>query len=161
MLSKIPDIGKSYQVVLVVKKLPANAGDARNTGSVLGLGRSPREGNGYPLQYSCLGKSHRQRSLADYSPWGRKESDMKLATKHQQWHLLSSCLQTRALCKLAFHRGKGINCIICWFLYNKYSLYSQFQATDHLTTREASPKAGCQINLQQRWIYLGLLKVPK
>ena len=54
MLSKIPDIGKSYQVVLVVKKLPANAGDARNTGSVLGLGRSPREGNGYPLQYSCL-----------------------------------------------------------------------------------------------------------
>ena len=54
VLSKIPDIGKSYQVVLVVKKLPANAGDARNTGSVLGLGRSPREGNGYPLQYSCL-----------------------------------------------------------------------------------------------------------
>ena len=54
MLSKIPDIGKSYQVVLVAKNLPANAGDTRNTGSVLGLGRSPREGNGYPLQYSCL-----------------------------------------------------------------------------------------------------------
>ena len=36
---------------LLVKNLPANAGD---TGSILGLGRSPREGNGNPLQYSCL-----------------------------------------------------------------------------------------------------------
>ena len=35
----------------VVKKLPANAGDA---GSNPGLGRSSGEGNGYPLQYSCL-----------------------------------------------------------------------------------------------------------
>ena len=35
----------------VVKYLPANAGDA---GSVPGLGRSPGEGNGNPLQYSCL-----------------------------------------------------------------------------------------------------------
>ena len=38
--------------VLVVKNLPASAGDL---GSILGLGRSPREGNGSPLQYSCLG----------------------------------------------------------------------------------------------------------
>ena len=36
----------------VVKNLPANAGDA---GSIPGLGRSPGEGNGNPLQYSCLG----------------------------------------------------------------------------------------------------------
>ena len=35
-----------------VKNLPANAGD---TGSILGSGISPREGNGNPLQYSCLG----------------------------------------------------------------------------------------------------------
>ena len=35
----------------VVKKLPANAGD---THWISGLGRSPGEGNGYPLQYSCL-----------------------------------------------------------------------------------------------------------
>ena len=38
----------------MVKNLPANAGDARDTSSVSGLGRSPREGNGYPLQYLCL-----------------------------------------------------------------------------------------------------------
>ena len=31
-------------------------------------GRSPGEGNGNPLQYSCLEKSHGQRSLAGYSP---------------------------------------------------------------------------------------------
>ena len=33
-----------------VRNLPANAGDP---GSIPGLGRSPGEGNGYPLQYSC------------------------------------------------------------------------------------------------------------
>ena len=33
------------------------------------------EGMANPLQYSCLENPHRQRSLADYSPWDRKESD--------------------------------------------------------------------------------------
>ena len=42
------------QVALVVKNLPANAGDVRDESSILGLGRSPREGNGNPLQYSCV-----------------------------------------------------------------------------------------------------------
>ena len=42
------------QVVLVIKTLPANAGDFRDTGSTPGSGRSPGERNGYPLQYSCL-----------------------------------------------------------------------------------------------------------
>ena len=45
---------------------------AGNQGSILGSGRSPREGNGNPLQYSCLEKSHGQRSLAGYSPWGHR-----------------------------------------------------------------------------------------
>ena len=38
----------------VVKNLPANVGDARDAGSIPGLGRSLREGNNNPLQYSCL-----------------------------------------------------------------------------------------------------------
>ena len=42
------------QVALVVKNLPANAGDMRDLGPVPGLGRSPGEGNGNPLQCSCL-----------------------------------------------------------------------------------------------------------
>ena len=42
------------QVALVVKNLPANAGDLRDADSIPGSGRSPGEGKGYPLQYSCL-----------------------------------------------------------------------------------------------------------
>ena len=57
---------------LVGKESACNAGDP---GSIPGWGRSPGEGNGNPLQYSCLGKSHGQRSLTGYSPWGRKELD--------------------------------------------------------------------------------------
>ena len=38
----------------VVKNLPANAGDRRDTDSTPGLGRPPRGGNGSSLQYSCL-----------------------------------------------------------------------------------------------------------
>ena len=41
----------------MVKNPPANAGDIRDTGSIPGLGRSPRGGNGNPLQYSCLENS--------------------------------------------------------------------------------------------------------
>ena len=38
----------------VVKNPPMNPGDTRDVGSIPGLGRSPGEGNGNPLQYSCL-----------------------------------------------------------------------------------------------------------
>ena len=41
-------------MVAVVKNLSANAGDARDVGSIPGLRRSPGVGNGSPLQYSCL-----------------------------------------------------------------------------------------------------------
>ena len=61
-------------MVLVVKNLPANAGDAKDLGSIPGSGRSPGEGHGNPLQY-----------LAWRIPWteepgrlqsmGHKESD--------------------------------------------------------------------------------------
>ena len=44
----------AFQVVLVVKNLPANAGDVRDTGSIPGLGRFPAGGHGNPLQCSCL-----------------------------------------------------------------------------------------------------------
>ena len=46
-------VGNS-QVVPVVKNLPANAGNSRDTGLIPGSGRYPGEGNGNPLQYSCL-----------------------------------------------------------------------------------------------------------
>ena len=54
----------------MVKNPPANAGDARDSGSIPGLGRFPEVGNGNPLW-----KSHRQRGLLGYSPWGCNKSD--------------------------------------------------------------------------------------
>ena len=41
----------------VVKNLPASAVDTEDSGSIPGSGRSPGEGNGNPLQYSCLENS--------------------------------------------------------------------------------------------------------
>ena len=41
-------------MLLVVKNLPANTGDLRDAGLINGSGGSPGEGNGNPLQYSCL-----------------------------------------------------------------------------------------------------------
>ena len=41
-------------MALVVKNLPANAGDLREEGSIPQSGRSPGEGHGNPLQYPCL-----------------------------------------------------------------------------------------------------------
>ena len=45
---------RASQVVLVVKNTPSSAGNVRDLGLIPGLGRSPGEGNGNPLQYSCL-----------------------------------------------------------------------------------------------------------
>ena len=63
-------------MALVVKNPPADAGDIRDTGSIPGLGRSPGERNGNPLQYSCLENSmHKGAWWAIYSPRGYKELD--------------------------------------------------------------------------------------
>ena len=59
---------RASQVVLVAKKLPANAGNIIAKGLIPWLGRSPGGGHGNPLQYSCLKIPHGQRSLAGYSP---------------------------------------------------------------------------------------------
>ena len=68
------------QVVIVVKNLPANAGDVRDSGSIPGFGRFHEGGHGNPPQYSCLEKSHGQRSLVGPSQWGRQESDTTKVT---------------------------------------------------------------------------------
>ena len=46
-------VSGASQVELVVKNPSANAGDVRDSDSIPGLGRSPGEGHGNPLQYSC------------------------------------------------------------------------------------------------------------
>ena len=46
---------EGFPVVIVVKNMAANAGDARDVGLIPGPGRSPGRGGGNSLQYSCLG----------------------------------------------------------------------------------------------------------
>ena len=57
--------------MLVVKNLPANAGDLRDEGLITGSGRSPGEGHVNSLQYCS--EFHEQRSLVGYSSWDHKE----------------------------------------------------------------------------------------
>ena len=67
-------------MALVVKNLPANAGDINNMGSIPGLGRSPGEGNGNPLQYSCLENSMDRGTWRATVHGVEKDSDMTEAT---------------------------------------------------------------------------------
>ena len=65
----------------MVKNPPDNAGDERDMGSIPGSGRSPGDGNGNPLQYSCLGKP------MDRGAWwatvhGVAKSKIPLSTAH-------------------------------------------------------------------------------
>ena len=54
----------------------APACNARDPDLILGLGSSPGEGNGHPLQYSCLENFLDGGTWWGYSPWGCKELDM-------------------------------------------------------------------------------------
>ena len=61
----------------MVKNPPANAEDARDVGLIPQLGGFPREGNGNPLQHSCLENSMDTGAWGwrSYRPRGHKESD--------------------------------------------------------------------------------------
>ena len=78
------------------KESTCNVGDL---GSIPRLGRSPGGGHGNPLQDSCLEKPHGQGSLAGYSPWGHKESDMTehLSTAHSTGSWTLWRLETAAM----------------------------------------------------------------
>jgi len=65
-------IGAS-QVALVVKNLPAIAGNIRDEGSIPGSGRYPGGGHCNPLRYSSLENLQRHRSLEGYSPGSQSQ----------------------------------------------------------------------------------------
>ena len=75
-------------MALVVKSLPANAGDIRDTVSILGSGSSPGRQHGNPLQYSRLENPHGWRSLVGYGAWGLKELH---TPEHTQVRIRNSC----------------------------------------------------------------------
>ena len=92
------------------KESACNAGDLN---LIPGLGRAPGEGNGYPLQYSCLENSMDRGAWLGYSLWGCKKSDMTeklslfsfsitfirhlLYAKHSTWHFSDIRIETLSL----------------------------------------------------------------
>ena len=75
-ISKSPrERGAFFPGGSVVKNLPTNAGDV---GLIPGLGRSPGEGNGNPLQYSCLGNT------MDRGAWRAAVHEFAKSWKHLQ-----------------------------------------------------------------------------
>ena len=109
------------------KESTCNAGDL---GSIPGLGRSPGEGHGNPLQYSCLKNPHGQRSLTGYSPWGCKESDITewLSTAA---HILrkfffsiswSQIFSQFIICLLLLFFYRSFLCLCCW-IYQSFILW--------------------------------------
>ena len=62
-------------MALAVKNLPANAGDAGDTGLIPGVRKIPWRREWLPTPVFLSGESDEQRSLAGHSSWGHKESD--------------------------------------------------------------------------------------
>ena len=94
----------------VVKNLPARAG---YVGSIPGLGRFPGEGNGYPLQYSCLDSSMDRGVWWAYSPWCHQELD---TTERFREMLKGTVVEVT----WEFHHWKWRN-FPCWFCFLPFS----------------------------------------
>ena len=98
----------------VVKNPPVNAVDL---GVIPGSRRSPEEGNGNPLQYSCLGKSHGQRRLGGCSPWGHK----RVGYKHRS---TSTCVSSVKMLDMDIHTHIDVNLIFpFWFRIKSRAKY--------------------------------------
>ena len=68
----------------MVKNQPARAGEAGDVGSIPGSGRSPRQGNGRPLQYSCLGNPRDRGAWEFIQSVGSQRIRHSLAAEHEQ-----------------------------------------------------------------------------
>jgi len=71
----------------VVKNLLANAGDSGDVNLIPGLGRSPGEGNGNPLQYSCL-ENPMDRGAWQATVHGVQRVEHDLVTEHIHTHII-------------------------------------------------------------------------
>ena len=74
---------------VVKENPPDNAGDIRDVGLIPGLRRSPGEGDGNPVQYSCLGKPWTEECQSDTFPDRKRDSRATIsATKGLLLHTL-------------------------------------------------------------------------
>ena len=93
--------GQGFPGGSVGKNLPANASDSGEPGSIPGLGRSPGEGNGNPLEYSCLENS------MDRGAWCTESMELQgvehnLGTKQLYiWSTVSSCLVIKIFVRIS------------------------------------------------------------
>ena len=86
-------------MALVIKSPPANAGDIRDVDLTPGSGRSPGGGQWNPLQYSCLGDPHGQRSLVGYSTYvANRWAWLKGLSNTHTYDLLLASSLTCAFC---------------------------------------------------------------
>ena len=119
----------------MVRNLPDNAGDIGDAGSIPGLGRSPGERNGNPLQCSCLEKFHGQRRLAGYTVHGVTKSQIQLCAYAMPchgstvvWQMEVWVIQTERPAdvsdeyhKLLLHQGLQFGLLILFSLSRDYT----------------------------------------
>ena len=92
----------------VVKNLPANAGDSREASSVLGLERSLEEGNGNPLQYSCL-----ENSMGRGACWATVHGVAESLIWLSSW-----AHTTHIACQLFWKQSCSQLKMLCWLIHN-------------------------------------------
>ena len=106
-------------MVLVVKNLPANAGDIRDMGLIPGLGRSPGD---QPTPVFRPGKPHGESSLVGYSPWGSQRAG------HTVWLTLYYVLSCK-LKPIYNHEGPEVSKVFSDH-YNSPFILSPAEITD-------------------------------
>ena len=110
----------------MVKNLPANAGDAGDIGSVPWLGRSPGEGNGNPLWFSCL-----NHPMDSWTWQATVHSVTKSCTQlsihtHTPTHAMISYVEYLFMCLLA------IKYLILYSSCNFEMITLRFESTDYV-----------------------------
>ena len=85
------------------KEPACNAGDAGDMGSIPGVRKIPWRRAWQPIPVFLPGEFHEQRSLAGYSSWGHKESDMTEVTEHPGTHQLQFMGSQRVMTEVTEH----------------------------------------------------------
>ena len=114
------------QVVLVVKNLPANAGDMKDLGLIPGTRRYPGERNGNPLQYSFL-ENYMERTLVSYSQSlrGVTKSQIGLSTYRLLVNTSALCPHSIILFQIHFDSSFSLHFVFS-FITSSYHPYRIF-----------------------------------